>query len=118
MKDVKVPDATSINTDSILLIATPELTYLAGQTIVDFYNPAGTPALAYLLRVGDIFTITDNVITGTTAVGSGNQYVGPEASSLKLKAVSAAPTTRFIGVVIEKTTIYGQAASVIQVKSN
>lgn len=112
IKDVVVPTAGSITSDPILLIATPELTYYAGETLVNFVNPAGQPALAYHLNVGDIVTITDSVLDGTTVVG---QYVAPQAGSLKFKTSATAPSTRFVGKIIEKTTLYGQPATAIQV---
>lgn len=107
------PATATITTDEVLLIASPEITYNAGETIVNFVNVAGSAARALHLKVGDEVTITDNAITGTTVVG---QYLIPQNASYQLAlAATLAGGTRFAGEIIEKTTIYGQAATVIRV---
>jgi hypothetical protein len=114
--DVIQPTTASITTKPILLHASVETVYLAGQTLLDFYLAQGQVGRAYHLRVGDEITITDNVITGATTVG---QYVIPQNASFQLKAAAdLTGGTKFAGKVIEKTTIYGQAASVIRVLAN
>jgi hypothetical protein len=101
---------------SLYFAASPEVVYLAGQTLLDYFTPSGTPGRGIKGTATDIITITDNMITGTTVVG---QYVMPaNASSLLAISASLPTTTKFIGKVIEKTTIYGQAASVIEVIAN
>jgi hypothetical protein len=89
------------------------LTYNAGEVKTDFILKAGQVGRAYIPSVGDIFTITDNVITGTTVVG---QYVIPANASLQLAAAAdLTGGTRFAAKVIEKTTLYGLPATAIQV---
>lgn len=117
IKNVVIPSTSSIADQKLYVIATAELTYLQGQTKKDFYNVAAKPALAYPLEQGDIITISDNMIDGTSAVG---EFVQPQDSSVKLKAYSSVQAgVKFIGKVIEKTTIYGGIpATVIEVKAN
>jgi hypothetical protein len=114
--DVIQPTTASITTKSLLLHASVETVYLAGQTILDFYLPQGQVGRAYHLRAGDEVTITDNVITGTTAVG---KYLIPQNGSFQLSVANdLSAGTKFAAKVIEKTTIYGQPATVIRVLSN
>jgi hypothetical protein len=116
IKDVIQFATATITTKSLLLHASVETVYLAGQTILDFYVPAGSAGRAYLLKAGDIVTITDNVITGSTVIG---QYVVPQNASLQLAAAAdLTGGTKFQGKVIAKETIYGQSATVIQVLAN
>lgn len=112
---VKTPDATSIDAESLLLVASPELNYLAGQVFTDFYNPEGSTARAYQLKAGDIFTVSNIMLTGTPAVDS---YVEPTAGATLLTVTATAPTTKFVGKIIETTTIYGQPATAILVVQN
>jgi len=115
-KDVIQPATASITAKTLLFHASVETVYLAGQTILDYYLPKGSVGRAYHLRSGDIVTVTDSVITGTTAVG---KYLIPQNGSFQL-AVAADLTggTKFAAKVIEKTTIYGQPATAFQVLSN
>jgi hypothetical protein len=107
------PLTATITTDEVLLIASPEITYNAGETIINFVNTAGNAARAIHLKVGDEVTITDAVITGTTALG---KFLIPANASYQLAVANdLTGGTRFAGEVIEKTTIYGQAATVIRV---
>jgi hypothetical protein len=114
--DVIQPATATITAKSILLHASVETVYLAGQTLLDYYLPQGQVGRAYHLHAGDEFTVTDNVITGSTTVG---QYVVPQNGSFQLAAAAdLTGGTKFQGKVIEKTTIYGQSASVIRVLAN
>lgn len=114
--DVIQPSTASITAKSILLHASVETVYLAGQTLLDYFLPSGQIGRAYHLVQGDEVTVTDNVITGSTVVG---QYVIPQNASFQLAAAADLTAgTKFAGKVIEKTTIYGQPASVIRVLSN
>jgi hypothetical protein len=115
-KDVIEPATATITAKPILLHASVETVYLAGQTILDYYLPMGTVGRAFHLVAGDIFTVTDNVITGSTVVG---QYVVPQNASFQLAAAAdLSGGTKFQGKVIAKETIYGQSASVIEVLAN
>lgn len=109
------PATANISAKSVYLAASVETTYLAGQTITDFFTPNTTAGRGVLLSQGDIVTITNNVISGVTVVG---QYVASQNASYQLVASATLPTTKFIGKVIGTDTIYGQAASVIEVIAN
>lgn len=109
------PATANIAGKSLYVNASVETTYLAGQTITDFFVPNAGQGRGVLLRQGDIVTITDNVISGSTVVG---QYVAPQNASYQLTASATAPTTKFVGKVIAKESIYGQAATVIEVLAN
>lgn len=114
--DVIQPATATITAKPLLLHASVETVYLAGQTILDFYLPMGSVGRAYLLKQGDIVTVTDNVITGSTVLG---QYVVPQNASFQLAAAAdLSGGTKFQGKVIEKTTIYGQSATVFRVLAN
>lgn len=116
VKDVIQPATATITVKSILLHASVETVYLAGQTLLDFYLASGSAGRGYLLRAGDIVTITDNVITGTTAVG---KYLVPANGSFQLAVANdLTGGTKFQAKVIAKETIYGQSATVIQVLNN
>nr|WP_156736247.1 hypothetical protein [Mycobacterium sp. E3298] len=111
--DAIKPATATITTDEVLLIASPEITYNAGETISDFTNAAGKVARAIPLKNDDIVTITDNVISGAAVVG---KFLIPQNASYQLVVANdLSGGTRFAGEVIEKTTIYGLAATVIRV---
>lgn len=117
LRQVAVPATATLGTEEVLLVATPELIYeYSSKGLKDYVNKAGKAMRAYHLVAGDIFTVTDDLLTGgATVVG---QYVAPANGATKLAFVGAtAPTTRFIGKVIEKTTLGfdGSPATVIQV---
>ena len=115
-KDVIQPTTASITTKSIVLHASVETVYLAGQTLLDYYLPQGQVGRGIHLSKGDIVTITDNVITGTTAVG---KYVIPQNASFQFAAANdLTGGTVFQGKVIAKENIYGQPATVIEVLAN
>jgi len=101
LKTLIAPATATLATDEIVLVASPEVNYLPGTTLQDFYNVSGLPARAYHLVAGDIFTVTDANITGTTVL---NQWVTVANASYKLTFSATLPTTRFIGQVIEKGT--------------
>lgn len=112
------PSTASITKEEIVLIASPEFNYLPGKSLEDFVNPTGIPMRAYHLVEGDIFTVSDDAIDGSTVEG---QYVIPQNASLKLAAAAdLTGATKFVGKVIKKTTIgFGgaKAASVIRVQA-
>lgn len=99
-------------TDLLVLVHTPEFQsdlYRPGKTLKDFYNEANKPARGIYLQVGDIITITDNGITGTTTVG---QYAIPAASSLFLAAAAnLSGGTRLALKVIDKITGWSYTGS-------
>lgn len=113
LRQVAVPTAIEAASKEVLLVASPELSYDALKKDDEFVNKANKAARAYHLSAGDIFTVTDDMISGATAVG---KFVEP-IDGLKLGAADAAPSTRFAGIVLEKTTLGfdAQPATVIQV---
>jgi hypothetical protein len=110
------PVTATIAVKPVVINASVETVYLAGQTINDYLTPSGTAGRGFRPVKGDIITITDNVIAGgATVVG---QWVMPVNASSQLNISATLPTTLFIGKIIEKTTLYGQAATVIEVLAN
>lgn len=106
----------TITTDSLYLHASPEVTYLAGQTITDYALAIGDVGRGILLRKGDIITISNSMLTGTLTVG---RYLIPaNASYFLASAADLSGGTIFAAKLIETTTIYGQAASVLEVIKN
>lgn len=113
--DVSVPATATLATAEVLLIAAPEVMYEGYKGLKDFTITAGTATKAYRLETGDIFTVTDDAITGTTVVG---QYVIPANASLKLAAAAdLTGGTKFAAKVIEKGTLGydGAASTTVQV---
>lgn len=105
---------TDVKNEEILLVASPEQVYdNPREGILDFYNKAGERARAFHFTVGDIVTVTDNMINGTSVVG---EYLIPANGSNKLTAASdLSDETRFAAVVIAKEKIYGEDATVYRV---
>jgi hypothetical protein len=99
-------------TDLLVLVHTPEFQadlYLPGKTLKDFYNPANKAARGIYLQIGDIITITNNGIVGSTTVG---QYAVPAAGSLFLNAAAdLSGGTRLALKVIDKTNGFSYTGS-------
>lgn len=102
-------------TDTLLLVYTPEFQgalYTPGKTLKDFYNPANKPFTAYYMNEGDIITITDVGITGTTVL---NQYAYPTVGATILTAGASIPAnTKLAFQVIQKldaTTAFSYSGS-------
>lgn len=101
--ELATPATATLATEEVVLIASPEFSYLPGKSLEDFVNPAGIPMRAYHLVEGDTFTISDDGIDGTTVIG---QYVIPQNASLKLAAAAdLTGGTRFAAKVVQKGTI-------------
>ena len=121
LKDVKLPTAESIKTDSIVVIASDEVIKdnRTGYSLSEFYNKANQPMKAYHLITGDILTITKTAIEGEPVVG---KYLVPTAGSEKLTvADDLAGGTRFVAEILDTTEKLGHEnldAVVLQVKSN
>ncbi len=115
--EVATPTTDTLGSAQVVLIATPEVNYDSQLGIEDFYTPAGSAARGIGLVAGNIVTITDNMISGTTKVG---EYVIAANNSLKLAASQTAGEGLFVGEVIEKTTLgyYNEPATVILVRKN
>lgn len=114
---VEVADATNVNAKPLSLHATPEMMYESYRGLKDFSVPANKPARAIQLEVGDIFSVTTDALTGAVAVGAN---VAPKAGQLKLDIPATAPTTRFVGEIIELGTLGfdGTASATIRVIKN
>lgn len=110
-REVHEVEAVTDAEQELLLHASPEIRYSSlEQGLENFFLEAGRVGRAYHLTAGDTFTVTDNMIEGETVVG---EYVVPQDGELKLQA-SATPeadfgegavATRFVGRVVEKTTL-------------
>lgn len=94
-----------VTTQEILLVASPEVVYDEREQIYDFYNKAGSRARAYHLHVGDIVSVSEDMIDGTAVVG---QYLIPENGKTKLVPASdLSGGTRFAAQVIAKEKVLG-----------
>ena len=103
---------SAVATDRMVLHTSPELQYATDAIESEFILKAGQKGRGHILEKGDIVTITDDQITGSTVVG---KYVLPVAGT-KLSASATAPTTEDLAfVVVEKTTLNGEAATAIEV---
>lgn len=94
------PATAGLATEEGLLVYSPEVNYAPGKTLKDFTNLANIPARAYHLTVGDVITVTDDGINGTTVVG---EWVIPADGSFELSASASLGSTRLAGKVIEKS---------------
>ncbi|WP_211749687.1 hypothetical protein [Paenibacillus sp. Marseille-Q4541] len=104
---------TDVLTQEIVVLTSPEVLYERKQHITDFVNIANKVARADHYTVADIITVTDDVIEGTSVVG---QYLIPANGKTKLvPAANLTGGTRFAAQVIEKTKIYGKAATAYRV---
>lgn len=101
---VAKPTAENIKTEPLVFIASDPVVKDA-RTVVsraDFYNVKNRPMKGYILKDGDIITITKDAFEGEPEVG---KYLSPVADSHKLTIADAMPETRFKAIIIEKTTL-------------
>lgn len=121
LKDVKIPTAESIKTDSIVVIASDEVIKdnRIGYSLSEFYNKANEPMKGYHLIVGDILTVTKTAIEGEPVVG---KFLVPTATSTKLTvADDLLGGTRFVAEILDITEKLGYENSdavVLQIKAN
>lgn len=102
-----------LSTQEVLMVASPETSYDPTDQIVNFVNVEGSVARAPHFTVGDIVTVTDGSIDGTSVK---DQYVVPQTANDKWKPSATLGNTRLVGKVIEKTKIYnGTNATVIEI---
>lgn len=93
-----VKPAADTPLSKIVLVATPEVMYDERlRNLTDFYNEAGTAARGYALSTGDIFSVTEEAVTGTAAVG--NVVELQADTKLKVVATATASSTA-VGTVI------------------
>ena len=77
-------------TGKLCLIATPEIFYDRERPLNEFVNEADREARAYLLEVGDIFSVTADVLDATPVAGT-KAYL--EAAAGKWHVAEAASRT-------------------------
>ena len=68
-REVKYAKLGADTDGDALLVASPEVLYEAGKEIDDFVNEAKKVARAFRLADGDVISLTEDLITGTPAVG-------------------------------------------------
>ena len=104
------PITAKLSTDPLVLVAAPEVRYeeyLKSDNALElFATPAGTPARAYHLEKGDIFSVTEDMVDAieydAPEVG---KYVVAQNDSFKLKEVEDYTDEVFVGKVIQLETI-------------
>lgn len=106
------PTASTAKKD-ILLVANPEVDRTKKFNSLDeFINKAGMPVRGYYLHENDIFSVTDEALDGTPAVGS---IVELQAGT-KLKVVASATNgSTTIGKIIQIEQVGSKKFNVIQV---
>lgn len=104
LRQVSVPATATLTSEEVLLVAAPEVMYDERlDQLADFVIKANTAARAYHVHVGDIFTVTTDLLTGTPAIG---KFVIPANGSLKgAIATDLSGGTRFAAKIIDKDTL-------------
>ena len=97
--------------DRLVFIAASILPYDIRTNIEDVVLKAGERVRAYILQKGDIITITNDGITGVTAI---NQFVSAVVGAYELKA-GIVKADAFNFVVIAKEKLKGLDATVLEV---
>lgn len=105
--------ATDLANDRLVLIAASILPYDEIRTrIEDVVLRKGERVRAYVLKRGDMITLTNDQINGETTIG---QFVVPEANKYELKANATKEACELNFVVIAKENLHGFEASVLEV---
>lgn len=114
---VEVPATATLATKSLCLMATPEVVYWETMNLRNFYNKAGEAIRGIHLVEGDIFQVSQSMITNTPAVGN---YVAPANGVTKLAASTALPSTKFVGEIVDTFDFgaYREPMFVIRVRQN
>jgi hypothetical protein len=119
LRQVVVPTAQSILTDPVALVASSEIQgdmYLPYSTLKDFFNKANLPARGYRLPVGAQFEITTD---GFDGVAVKNQYLIPQAGSLRLVAAAdLTGNTRFAVKVVATGLKFGYTGNGFEKKDS
>jgi hypothetical protein len=108
--DVTAPVA--VDADELVFHASVPLMYEANMFEEDFQLKAGQAGRAYILRKGDIVTITDDGFSSATTVG---QYAVPANGATKLAPAVTLGTEALGFKVIAKESLAGKAATVVEV---
>lgn len=104
-----------VTADYMVLHASVPLNYDERLGEKDFVLKAGKEGRGYVPERGDVVTITDDQITGTTVVG---EVVIPANGTTQLKAAATINSTTpeaLVFKVIEKTTLGGSPATAVEV---
>ncbi len=109
---VVIPATAALATGNLLIHASVPTNYLAGYTIVNYVLEGGKIGRAYVPSIGDVFTISDSVISGTTTV---DQFLIPADGTFKLTASSTIGSTKFSARVLSKGTLFGAASTTFEV---
>ncbi len=125
VKNAVQPTESSVEGESVVLHATPEVMYDERKyKLGDFVLSAGVAGRAYHLAKGDIVTLTDDLFNSTPTVGDfvvsmyGSWNLEPSTDGTVLASDGTTVLTpAFKAEVIEQTTLDGQNAFAIQVKS-
>ncbi len=126
LREVSAVSESTIESDEVLLHATPEVVYSSEKDdIVDFVVKAGKAGRAYHLTVGDIVTLTSDLFTATPTVGEfavpaydGSMKLAPSTDGTILASdATTVLNPRLVLKVIAQTTLgpNGDTAYVVQV---
>ena len=101
---IAAPAAGTLATAEVLINATPEVMYgVEDIPLANFQLTAGEVGRGFHMSVGDVYTVTDDLITGNPVVG---EFVVAADGVYTLAAAAADPgNTRFLGQIIEETTL-------------
>lgn len=106
---------TDVTKQIVVLHSSDPLTYDERESEDDFVLKAGKAGRGYILEVGDIITLTDDLITGETAT-TGVVIAVNGANKLKYAtAVTTATPEKLVFKVLEKTYLNGQKATALEV---
>ena len=98
-----IPTSATIAAEPVFVVGNPAWSYdtssLVNQNENNYYIKAGVVFRVYGLKVTDKFGIADYGIDGTPVVG---KYVGLQNGSAKPIAAATAPSTAFVGKVIQE----------------
>jgi hypothetical protein len=98
-----IPTAGTISAEPVYAVGNPAWSYdsssIVNQNEDNYIIKAGTVFRVYGLKPTDKFGIADYGIDGTPVVG---QFVGLQAGSGKPVAAASAPSTAFVGKVIQE----------------
>lgn len=96
-----------------VLILTPPMGYNSDRREYQqeqyFYNAEGEVARGYELHTGDIFTVSDVIFSGTPEVG---KFIGADYT-----VVAEAPSTGFVGEIVEKVNYSNSVSYRVAVRS-
>lgn len=108
-----VTPTASDTLNKIVLIDSPEVIYdETKRGMANFYNEAGKISRGYRLHTGDIFSVTEEALEGTPAVGN----VVELGDSTKLSVVASETGATVVGKVIDVNTVGRYTFYVVEVE--